>query len=387
MGDGDNQIHAAIDRWEQARLIDGTVATTLREEVGRHAESSARRLSQYVLALTGAVVLVIAGGVFFDWAWPLLDDRARSASLAGIGFGVLVLGVRLESSTRWLPASLLMQTSGVALLLLSYIYSERVWPDQTAVGTLIGLASLATPIVLTARSMRRSVVMPAVHMAAGFAFLAVFLDRSTPLSGDAIVWALDLVLAGAILVMVRLLVRDPSGRAHPWALNAFTTSMAAGFALVSVTAFDTLSMSDAGYLPVDVWLFLCAGLTLWGIHRAPPGLRRGWFERLLACEVLARLWLGLLTVHQTFDGPPEAGLLVVGGVGVLAFQHADRHGMKEVMGAASLAFIAPVWWWAVDRGGALGGVLALLGTAGFLFWASGRKDQAVDGLPGHGAGE
>ena len=387
MKDGGGQVHAAIDRWERTRLIDETTATTLREELGRHSESSARRLSQYVLALTGAVVLVIAGGVFLDWAWPLLDDRARSAILAGIGFGVLVLGVRIESSTRWLPASLLMQTSGVALLLVSYIYSERVWPDQTAFGTLIGLASLVTPIVLTARSMRRSVVMPAVHMAAGFAFLAVFLDRSTPLSGDSIVWALDLVLAGSILVMVRLLVRDPYGRTHPWALNAFATSMAAGFVLVSITAFDTLSLSDDGYLPLDVWLLLCAGLTLWGIHRAPEGLRRGWFDRLLAYEVFAWIWLGLLTVHETFNGPPEVGVLVVGGVGVLAFQHADRHGMKELMGAASLAFIVPVWWWAVDRGGALGGVLALLGTAGFLFWASGRKDREVDGLPGHEAGE
>jgi len=383
----DGQIHAAIDRWERAHLIAPETAAAMREEVGRHAQSSARRLSQYVLALTGAVVLVIAGGVFLDWAWPLLSEETRSAVLACVGFGVLVLGVRIESSRRWLPASLLMQTAGVALLLVSYVYSERAWPDQTIGGMLVGLAALVTPILLTARAMRRSLVMPAVHMAAGFAFLAVFLDRSTPLPRDAIVWALDLVLAGAILVMVRLLVRDPDGDTHPWALNAFTASMAAGFVLVSITAFDTLSMSDEGFLPLDVWLLLCAALTLWGIHRAPPGLRRSWFERLLAWEVLVWISLGLATVYATFDGPPELGVLLVGGVGVLAFHHADRHGMKALMGAASLAFIVPVWWWAVDRGGALGGVLALLGTAEFLFWASGRKDRQADGVPGHEAGE
>ena len=65
-------------------------------------------------------------------------------------------------------------------------------------------------------------------MSAGLAFLAVFLDRSTPLSGDSIVWVLDGVLVGAILVMVQLLMRDPDGETHPWALNAFVLSMISG---------------------------------------------------------------------------------------------------------------------------------------------------------------
>lgn len=217
--------------------------------------------------------------------------------------------------------------------------------------------------------------MPAVHLAAGLAFLAVFLDRTTPLSGDEIVWVLDGVLALAIALLVSVLVKDPDGDRHPWALNAFVMAMGAGFVLVSITAFDTLAMSNDGFLALDAWLLLSVGLTLWGVHGAPPGLRREWFGRLLAWETLAWIGLGLVTARETLDGPPELGLALVGGVGILAFVHAARHGLRDLMGAAALAFIVPVWWWAVERGGALGGVAALVGTAALLFWMSGRREQ------------
>jgi hypothetical protein len=375
MSDGDGGVHAAIDRWERAGLIDGPTAAALRDDVVRHATATTRRLSQYVLATTGAVVLVIAGGLFLDWAWPLLDERSRTVVLAAIGFGVLVGGLTLERTSRWLPAALLMQTAAVGLIFFAYVYSETAWPDQSLPGVLVGLASLVTPIVLTGHAMRRNAFMPAVHLAAGLAFLAVFLDRTTGLAGDEIVWILDGVLAAAILVLARLLVRDPEGDVHPWALNAFVMAMGAGFVLVGVTAFDTLHMTDDGFLALDAWLALAAVMTLWGVHRAPPGLRRGWFGRLLGIEMLGWIVLGSATVAVTFDWPPEAAVALIGGVGVLGFLHADRHGLRDLMATASLAFIVPVWWWAVDRGGALGGVVALAGTAAFLFWASGRRDR------------
>jgi hypothetical protein len=148
-----------------------------------------------------------------------------------------------------------------------------------------------------------------------------------------------------------------------------------------MTVFGVLSMSDGGLLALDLWLALSVALTLWGVHRAPPGLHRGWFDRLLAYECLAWVPLGLGTAFETFDGPPELGVVMVGGVGVLAFIHADRHGLKQLMGTASLAFIVPVWWWAVERAGALGGVAALLATAGFLFWASGRRGSGEAAAP------
>ena len=381
MSQGDETIFEAIDRWERSLLIDGDTARRLRADVTAYEAVSTGRLSQYLLAITGAVVLVIAGGVFLDWAWPLLDVRGRTGVLTVAGVAVIVAGVALEGTHRWRPASYLLQTSGAVLVLASYVYSAGAWGDGTLGGRVVGFLALATPIVLAPRALRRNLVMPAVHLALGLGFLAVFLNRATSLSDQAIVWVLDAVLLVAILGLVSLMRRDPAGERHPWALNAFVMGMGAGFVLVSMTVFGVLSMSDGGLLALDLWLALSVALTLWGVHRAPPGLHRGWFDRLLAYECLAWVPLGLGTAFETFDGPPELGVVMVGGVGVLAFIHADRHGLKQLMGTASLAFIVPVWWWAVERAGALGGVAALLATAGFLFWASGRRGSGEAAAP------
>jgi hypothetical protein len=56
--------------------------------------------------------------------------------------------------------------------------------------------------------------------------------------------------------------------------------------------------------------------------------------------------------------------------------YANARGFRSLMSAAALAFIAPLWYWAVDRGGALGGVAALAATAGLLFWLSGRTGRS-----------
>lgn len=365
-------VHEAIARWEAAGLVHAETAEKLRAEASGQASAGMRRLSQYVLAGTGGVVLLMAGGAFLDWAWPLLDRATRSLLLAGAGIGVLLVGVRLERSRRWLPASYLMQTSGLGLLLSAFIYSEGAWSDMSAGGLAMGGLSLIVPIVLTPRSMGRDAVMPAVHLAMGLAFLAVFLDRATPISGDAIVWALDFVLLAAILVLVRLLVRDPSGERHPWALNAFVMAMFAGFVLISVTALGPLELSDEAIWPLDAWLALTVILTVWGIERGPVGSRREWLGRLLAGLLATWIVFGFFTALEALDGPPELALLLVGGAGVVAFLYAHRSGLRTLMGAAAVAFIAAMWYWAVDRGGALGAVAALAATAGILFWISGR---------------
>ncbi len=372
-----DEVHDAIDRWERTGLLDQATASSLRNELRSHSERSSQRLGQYVLAYTGAAVLLIAGGLFLDWAWPVMGEGARTSLLAALGVAVLGVGTRLETSTRWQPAALLMQTAAIGLVLAAYVYSERAWAPASPIGVVLGLVALVTPIVLTGRAMSRNVVMPAVNMAAALAFLAVFLERSTPLSGDAVIWTLDGVLGAAVLVLVGLLRSDPEGARHPWALNAFVTAMGGGFVLVAATAFEALDLSEEGVLAIDAWLLLSVALTLWGVHRAPRGLRRAWFERLLSLELFAWMVLGALTVFGTFDGPPEAYVLAVSGVGAAAFLHGDRHGFDELMTLASFAFLVPVWYWAVDRGGALGGVLALLGTAALLFRASGRRARSA----------
>jgi hypothetical protein len=380
MSDARDAVMDAIARWEGSGLVDPGTAGRLRDEVSGHATESTRRLSQYLLAVTGASVLVIAGGVFLDWAWPLLGVAARASALTLAGLGVLAVGVHFEGRFRWRPAAYLMQTAGLILILVAYVYSERIWPEPTLISSVLGFLGLATPIVLAPVSMRRNVVMPAVHLAVGLAFLAVFLDRATTWSYASRMWLVDAALLGAIVLLLRGLGRDPEGDEHPWVLNAFVTAMGVGFVLVSITAFDVLSMSESGMLAVDAWLALSVSLTLLGLRRASTGLQRGWLARLLALECLAWIPLGLFTAFETFDGPPELGLLLVGGAGVLAFQYADRHELRALMGVSALTFVVPVWWWAVERGGALGGVLALVGTAALLFWASGRRgrDEAMD---------
>lgn len=375
MNKGDGAVHEAIGRWESDGLIDADLGARLRAEVSGHAEVTSRRLSQYVLAATAAVLLVLAGGVFLNWAWPFLGVEGQSGVLALTAVGALIGGVRMESEYRWRPASYLLQTAGLCLLLGAYGHSERAWPDETAGGILVGLLALVTPIVLTARSMKRSVFMPAVHLSFGLVFLAMFLDRATPLDGDEIIWLLDLVLVGAILVLVGLIRNHPEMEERPWALNAFVMAMGIGFVLVGLTAAGPLRWTDGVYFAIDFWLALSVGLTLWGIHRAPAGLRRAWFEQLLAWEMLAWTILGCLTVGEPLDAGPLLAVLLVSGTGIVGFLHADRHGFEGLMAASSLAFIVPVWWWAVDAAGALGAIFALVATAALLFWASGRRDR------------
>jgi hypothetical protein len=344
--------------------------------VAGEAEAGTRRLSQYVLAATGGAVLLIAGGVFVDWAWPLLDRAARSVVLAVVGLGVLAAGAWIEGTRRWRPASYLMQTSGLGLLLGAFMYSEGAWEDMTLGGIVVGVLSLVAPIVLAP---------PAVHLAMGLGFLAVFLDRATPLSGDAIVWVLDAVLLIATLGLLRLLTDDPSGERRPWALNAFVMAMLAGFVLVGVTALGPLSLSDDAIWPLDAWLAIAVALALLGVRRGPPGLSREWLGRVLAWLLLAWIGFGFFTALEAINGPPEMALVLVGGAGVVAFTYANTHGFRSLMGAAALAFIAPLWYWAVERAGALGAVAALAATAVLLFWLSGRlggSESRDHGTPG-----
>ena len=375
-----DRLHAAIDRWERIGTIDAFTAAKLHADVTADASAGTRRLSQYVLAATGGAVLLIAAGVFLDWAWPLLGVGARSFLLAAAGVAVVVLGVSLEGRTgRWRPAAYLLQTSGLGLLLAAFTYSEGEWADATDGGLVAGILSLIVPIVLTPRAMRRNVVMPAVHLATGLAFLAVFLDRAVHLSGDETVWVLDAVLVAAIFVLARTLARDPEGERHPWAVNAFVMAMVAGFVLVTLTGLGPLGLREAAVWPLDVWLALTAGLALWGMERGPESLRRDWLGGVLAYLLIVWIGLGLFTSIEALDGPPELALLLVGGVAVAAFVYANGAGLRSLMGAAALAFIIPLWYWGVERGGALGAVAALVATAGILFWVSGRigpRDRA-----------
>jgi hypothetical protein len=98
--------------------------------------------------------------------------------------------------------------------------------------------------------------------------------------------------------------------------------------------------------------------------------------------LVAWIALGFFTALEALDGPSELPLVLVGGAGVAAFAYASSMGFRSLMGAAALAFIVPLWYWAVDRAGALGAVAALATTAGLLFWLSGRTGKDDASSPG-----
>jgi hypothetical protein len=365
-------VFEAIERWEHSRLIDPETANSLRRETQESAEVGTRRLVQYVLAGTAAVVTLIAGGVFLSWSWPLLGDPARVTLLGAVAMTVLLFGAYIERGHRWLPVAYLMQTAGLSLLLTTFMYSKRVWDDVSAGGMVAGALALAVPVVFAPRAIRTNTVMPAVHLAFALAFLAVFLDRATPLSEDAVVWVLDAALLGALLVLARLLRDDPEGEENPWVLNAFVTAISAGFVLIWLTAVGPFGMDDAAVLPLDLWLLVAVALTVRALRSEAFGDQRVWLAKLLSYQVILWIPFGFYTALEMLDGPPELALLLVGGGGVAAFAYANTRGLRPVLGAAALAFVAGVWYWGVERGGALGAVFALTLTAAALFWISGR---------------
>jgi hypothetical protein len=365
-------VYQAIERWEREALVSAELGARLRQEVAATAAAGTVRISQYVVASTGAIVLLIAAGVFLDWAWPLMGEGSRSGVLVASGLLVHFAGVRLESRHRWSPAALFMQMSALGFLLTAAFYSKLAWPDASTGGIAVGIASLAVPLLLAPRTFRLNLVMPAVHLCAALGFATAFLDRATPLSADAIVWVLDGVLVVVSVAVVLLLRGDPEGERHPWALNAFVSAIYAGAVLVVLTGNGPLDMGDSTVYPLDLWWALIVLLTLWGIHRAPAGLRREWFDDQLAYSVLLWIPLGFVTTVEAMKAPEWVALVVVSGMGVAGFAYAVRHRARKVLFTSALTFVIGVWYWAAEIGGALGVVAGLAFAAGLLFWISGR---------------
>jgi hypothetical protein len=269
---------AALDRWVGRELIDTELERKLRADVEELTARERARWSQYALAATGAVVLLIAAGAFVTWAWPDMGPAARVGVLVVAAVTVQVLGMALQGRERWVPPSYLMQTAGLGILLAAVAYSENAWSDGTPGAVAIGLIGLLFPTGTAVLSIRRGPVMPAVHAAAGFAFLGLFLDRTFPLDGDIVIWILDGVLVLALLVLGHQIRAGLGEEGSDWVLNAFAATLWVGLVLVLLTAAEPLDLEDAAVVPVNAWWLLLVAITLWGIHRAPPALQRSWFD-------------------------------------------------------------------------------------------------------------
>ena len=376
MSDERDPVHQAIDRWATKGLLDEALADALRDEVDETSGAGSARASQYVLAATGAAVLVIAGGVFVQWAWPLLTSTARAAMLVVGGVALYLWGSRAVGRFRWRPAGYLMQMAGLALFLVAQAAAGGDWSTpRTVPAMVLTTAGLIFALAAAARGFGRDPVMPAAHVAFGLAYLGFFLDRTLGFGKEAVVWTLDGVVAVLVLLLlpaVRREIREPGGG---WALNAFLVAMHAAFVLVAWTTFDILSWDDGAVVALDVWLAAMVALTVWGIQVLSPGLRRLRFERQLAYLALVWIVLGFWTAFEVLNAGQFGSLVLVGGAGVAGFLYADRLGSVALMRTAAFSFILALWVWAWDLAGALGGVAALVVTGGLLFWLSGRRGR------------
>jgi hypothetical protein len=368
-----DDVEAALDRWEsEGRLPPETVAA-LRVEAREHSRRTSRRAVQYALATTGALILLIAAGVFGDWLWPRLDARGRTVALGAAALAVYVCGLLMGRGERRRAASYVLQITGLLILLGTYVYSESAWANASIGGMVIGVLALATPLLTAPRSfLRRDPVMPAAHLALGLAFLATFLARAFNMGADTITWVVDGVLLVLTLLLANELRDVHEAREADWALNAFVTALYAGFLLVTITALGPLELEEQVVYPLNLWLLLIAALTLWGIHAAPPALQREWYERQLGVVMLAEIPLLMTTTIQVWDAAAEVTALLVGALGALGLWYSIREGARSTLMASCLAVFVGAWFYGIDRGGALGVVLALAASAALLFWVSTR---------------
>jgi hypothetical protein len=191
----------------------------------------------------------------------------------------------------------------------------------------------------------------------------------------------DAVFVAVAATLVLLLLRDPDGERHPWALNAFVASAYAAAVLVLITATGPMGLEAEAMYPLDAWLAVLAALTLWGIHRSPAGLRREWFDYQLAVCILLWVPLGFGTAMEALKGPAELALIFVGSVAVAGFAYALRYRARRVLTASAVAFVLAVWFWAQNRAGALAAVVGLAVAAAVMFWLSGKVGTWVSRTP------
>lgn len=360
-------IESALERWREAGLISGELAERLREENARGRRRGRRRFLQYAVSGTAGILLVIAAITFFAWSWPGLGPGARAFVIAGTGIVIVLLGMRLEAARRQAPVTYALQTSGLILLLGACVYSMEAWDNATAGGVVAGLLALATPVATVPVFLRRNPVMPAAATALGYGFLAAFLFRAFDLDADIIIWVLDGALVSTLAVL-GLLLR--AGRAEPVSrrtLYAFSASLYAGYPMAAMTAAGPLELGDETLLALDAWLLLVTTLALWGIHRAPAGLRGARYGLHLAASVLLAIPLGFGTALEVYDLSALGAAAVVGGAGSCGLWYGLRMDARPVVLCSCATIVCAAWYLGVDAGGRLGTVLALAFTAALFF--------------------
>jgi hypothetical protein len=375
------RIDQALDRWTDKGLLSPEQAAELRAEAEVEHRAGTRRWGQLLVGILGAVALILAAGLFAERSWGSLSWAGRTAVLVSGGLGVWGLGWAVRRGSGWQVPGILLQAGGQGVVLVGLAYSANAWPSGTPAAWGVGLAALVTLAVLGPLGFHEGVLMSALQTALSLLYLALFLDRALDLDADTIVWCLDGVVAMAVAAQILLMGRWAEDQ-RDRALMALATSLWAGLVMVVITGFGPLDASTSGVLGMDLWLVLIAGLTLWGIHRAPTELRRDAYELNLALCVAVGGFLAMYTLGETFN-LDSAGAGVGGvAVGALGMIYGLRHGATEALLAGSGVALFATWVFAIGEAGALGGVVALLVSAAVLFWLSTRLRAVDETLPG-----
>lgn len=362
-------VRRALRRWRDRGLISGELAEDLSRETDAWERRARRRFGRAVVAVTGGVLLLIAVGVFLVRAWPELGPEARTGILAVLavalhGLGSFLVGRDPESTT-----ARVLQASGLAVLLAAFVHSEEAWADGSPGGLVVGVSALAIPVGLLPGSLRAGPVPASLVTALGYGYLTVFLDRALSLGPDLTIWVLDGVAVLSILFLLARLRRPASGEPPGWAVALLLVSLYAGLVLIFFTGTVALELEHSAVWPLDAWLGLIAGATLWGIHRAPPRLRRAWYPRNLAGTVV----LAIPLCFWTFEGAsPWAAGGALGGVGVVGLAYGLRTEAGHVTLASSLVLVVAAWFLGAEAGQATGLAVGLAFAAALLFWVSSR---------------
>lgn len=392
-----DHVRRAIDRWQEKGLVDPDTARRLRAESEMESRSGERRWSQYALGSTGAILLIIAGSVFFSWIWPSFGSGGQSIALAGIavlGFGV---GRAMERRDRWIPAAYMLQAAGLALLLISTAYSEEAWPEATAGGMIAGLVAAAAPILALIRSHRRNSVLPPIEVTLGYMGVVILFQRATGIPIETTLWIVDAVLIASLAGMALRLrsaraaygsmgsVDTPSrassshSRMAPedaipteeqsagdWVRNAFLVSLFCGLPLAFVTATESLDVgADDAAFALDVWLAVIAVLSLWTVRLTRSGSRLE--HRLITYCLLIAIVLAFWTLEAALSLDALATAAGLAGVGILGFAYALPRSARGPTLASCLAVVIGAWYYGVTEAGTLGVVAALAFSAIVLF--------------------